>query len=157
MFPSLPRLAAPSPSGVSAEQLQLFIPQLLSAIHVEALVIGNISKEVSFLLLCVVEFVFSPLCKELPSCGFTHARTVFLQESLRDVSLVEDMLGHYSGTKPLPASAISRLRTVQLPDGVCRVRELVFLYPSLSSLLQISLLLFLYLTHLPPFSPPSLL
>lgn len=69
--------------GVSAEQLQLFIPQLLSAIHVEALVIGNISKE----------------------------------ESLRDVSLVEDMLGHYSGTKPLPASAISRLRTVQLPDG----------------------------------------
>lgn len=46
---SLPSsLPPPHPflSDISAEQLQAFIPQLLSAIHIEALVIGNISKEV---------------------------------------------------------------------------------------------------------------
>ena len=32
--------------GITAEQLQPFIPQLLAAMHIEALVVGNISKEV---------------------------------------------------------------------------------------------------------------
>lgn len=41
LCPALP------PTDISAEQLQDFIPQLLSAIYIEALIIGNISKEVS--------------------------------------------------------------------------------------------------------------
>ena len=45
---SLPPPPSPPPPlpGLTAEQLQLFIPRLLSAIHIEALVIGNISREV---------------------------------------------------------------------------------------------------------------
>ena len=39
--------SSPSSTDISAEQLQLFIPQLLSAMHIEALVIGNVSREVS--------------------------------------------------------------------------------------------------------------
>ena len=43
--PLLHSLPPPCP-GLSAEQLQLFISHLLSALHIEALVMGNVSKDV---------------------------------------------------------------------------------------------------------------
>ena len=45
-LPTSPFSPVPNCPGLSAEQLQLFIPRLLSAVHIESLVMGNISKDV---------------------------------------------------------------------------------------------------------------
>ncbi|KAK2177670.1 hypothetical protein NP493_586g01027 [Ridgeia piscesae] len=84
---------------LSIERLKAFIPQLLSRLHIDFLVYGNITKEAS------------PPCLLFPFWLLGRRA-----ETIADI--VENTLQTRADTRPLLASQQRRFREVQLPDGV---------------------------------------
>ncbi|MGH0158734.1 UNVERIFIED_CONTAM: hypothetical protein FKN15_052350 [Acipenser sinensis] len=103
---------------VTLPRLKAFIPQLLSRLHIEALLHGNITKQAALGMMQMVEdkLIEHAHIKPLLPSQLIRYREVQVPDALGMMQMVEDKLIEHAHIKPLLPSQLIRYREVQVPD-----------------------------------------